>query len=139
MRLVRLSAAGLLAALLTGCGGDDGKGGTFNGVEVSGTVTYDGQPVEDGLVTVTTDDGKSSSAKLEDGGKFTLPNAPTGPVKIGVNTQMAKAEAMMNQKESKGKMKVKLVEVPAKYAQPSTSGLTDTITAGKPLDIKINK
>lgn len=139
MRLVKLFAAGLVAALLVGCGGGDGKGGTFNGVEVSGTVTYDGQPVEDGLVTVTTDDGKSASARLEDGGKFTLPNAPTGPVKIGVNTQVAKSEAMMNQKESKGKIKTKVLDVPAKYAQPNTSGITDTITAGKPLEIKIKK
>jgi hypothetical protein len=137
-RITPLLPAAALALALAGCGGSGGNdGGNFNGVSVSGTVTLDGQPLEAGLVTLTTDDGKSASAQLDDGGVFTMANAPTGRVKIGVNTQMLRGEAQMDAKQSKRKGKLNIREAPARYIDPKTSGLSDTVEAGKKLDIKL--
>lgn len=125
---------GLFAGLLTGCG----KGGSAQGVAVTGTVTLGDKPVEAGLVTFLTDDGKTASAELQDGGKFSLANAPVGKVYIGVNTQMLRGQSRQNLKQSKGKEKGTFLEVPPRYADPKTSGLTETIEAGKELKIRIS-
>lgn len=71
----RLSSFGLLAALACGCGGNaDGR------VSVSGSVSYNGEPVESGSITfVPTDSKKPRAAGEILNGKYTIP-ADKGPM-----------------------------------------------------------
>ena len=82
MTRFRVPVAGLLAAglvALAGCGGGDGKG------EVTGTITFEGKPVEKGAITFRSADGKGG---VEGGfivnGKYTV-KAPLGPNKVEIN------------------------------------------------------
>jgi hypothetical protein len=133
-RLIATAVAfGLAAGILTGCGGN----GSSEGVDVSGTVVLGGKPVEAGLITFLTDDGKTASAELQEGGKFSLSNAPAGKVYIGVNTQMLRGQERLNLKQSKGKERGGHLQVPPRYADPKTSGLTKVLEAGKTIEIKL--
>ncbi len=80
-----LAIATVLVALGTGCGG--GKG-----VSVSGTVTYNGQPVEKGYINLFPEDGKSPATGGEiSGGRFTVSNVTAGKNKVVVSSQPAGA------------------------------------------------
>jgi hypothetical protein len=128
------AAFALAAVMLAGCGG----GGSADGVEVSGSVTLGGTPVEAGLVTLLADDGRTASAELKEGGRFSLPNAPRGKVYVGVNTQMLRGREQLTVKQTKGKEKGGFLHVPARYADPKSSGLTEVIEPGKALEIKLD-
>lgn len=119
---------------ILGCGGNNNSN---SGVTVSGRVLLGDKPVEAGLVTIVTDDGRSASASLGPGGQFTMTNAPTGQVYIGVNTQMLRGQQQLHLKQSKGKEQLQFVEVPARYADPKSSGLTEIIEAGKTIEIRL--
>ncbi|MBA2225654.1 MAG: hypothetical protein N3E46_00880 [Gemmataceae bacterium] len=128
-----LLAAASCALSLTGCGG----GSSSAGVSVTGKVLLGDKPVEAGLITFVTDDGRSASAQLGPGGEFTLPNAPTGKVYIGVNTQMLRGQQQLHLQQSKGKEVLQFVDVPPRYADPKSSGLTEVIEAGKTIEIRL--
>lgn len=127
-------AALVLAIGIVGCGG----GGSSNaGVTVTGKVLLGDKPVEAGLVTFVTDDGRSASAQLGPGGEFTMTNAPTGKVYVGVNTQMLRGQQQLHLQQSKGKEVLQFVDVPPRYADPKSSGLTEVIEAGKTIEIRL--
>lgn len=80
MRAVRVAVGFLLAAsLAAGCGGP--KVG-----EVSGTVSYDGKPVEQGAIAFVPADGNGPTAggAIADG-KYTVRNVPVGTAKVSIN------------------------------------------------------
>jgi len=104
---------------------------------VSGKVYLGDKPVEAGLVTFLSEDGRISSAELGPGGQFTMKNAPTGKVYIGVDTQMVEGEKQNLLHRSKGKEVLRYVDVPLRYANPKTSGLTELIEAGKTIDLRL--
>lgn len=83
MRSARAAAVGALtAALLTlvGCG-DGSKSG-----EVSGTVQFDGTPVETGSISFVPADGKSPTAGgLIENGKYTVSKVPVGVSKVSIS------------------------------------------------------
>jgi hypothetical protein len=127
-------AALVLVIGVAGCGG----GGSSNaGVTVTGKVLLGDKPVEAGLVTFVTDDGRSASAQLGPGGEFTMTNAPVGKVYVGVNTQMLRGQQQLHLQQSKGKEVLQFVEVPPRYADPKSSGLTEVIEAGKTIEIRL--
>jgi hypothetical protein len=81
MRAVVAAAAFLLAVGLTvGCGGGPRYG------EVSGTVTYDGKPVEQGSITFLPADGRGPDAggAIKDG-QYTAKKVPSGAMKVVIN------------------------------------------------------
>jgi hypothetical protein len=119
---------------LTGCGGSSSSAA---GVTVQGKVLLGDKPVEAGLVTFVTDDGRSSSAQLGPGGQFTMTNAPTGKVYIGVNTLMLRGQQQLHLQQSKGKESLQFLEVPPRYADPKSSGLTEVVKAGKVIEIRL--
>ncbi len=129
----------VLMATWVGCSGNKTDGGNFAGTKVSGTVKLDGKPVDAGIITVMDDKGHSCSTQIEDGGTFTLNNAPIGKVYVGVNTMAVKGQAMMNNANMKGKSRERIVDVPAKYLEPKQSGIVKEIEAGKSLDIELKK
>ena len=102
MTRLRTVAVALLSLGLAGCG--DGL------LTVSGEVTYEGQPVGTGSVTLTPADGKGPivGGEIRDG-KYTVTKVPPGPkiVKIEaykkVNFASSSAEMMQRAAENKKK------------------------------------
>lgn len=99
---------------------------------LEGTVTYQGKAVPFALIIVT--NGKeSATANADANGKFKVEHVPLGQVQIGVNTDAAKGIAMsaiMAAQRGGGSPPPPLVDVPKKYFEPSTSGITTTIQDG---------
>jgi hypothetical protein len=74
----RLRAAAvffLAVALIAGCGNDQSA-------EVSGTVTYDGKPIEDGAITFIPDNGPTAGGMIKDGKYTTKVVVGSSKVKI---------------------------------------------------------
>ena len=138
-----LAPAGLL--LLAGCGG--GKG------DVTGEVTYNGEPLPVGRVTFLSQVGNQEAvAGYVIRGKYTVKGCPAGPVKISVESlrppepeqlTAAKESAVPMAQGMKGRVQippelkelasgppVKYVPIPPKYANPESSGLTYTVSRG---------
>ncbi len=71
--------AGLMAALAAvGCGGGAGQ--------VSGTVSYRGQPLSDGTVLILASDGRPRDGRIGPDGRFTIADVPAGEAKVAVTS-----------------------------------------------------
>ncbi|MDY3555728.1 hypothetical protein R5W24_004873 [Gemmata sp. JC717] len=143
-RIVRLGAGVLLAAcgvLMTSCGGyvrEERLPET--GATLEGTVTYGTEKVPAALVIVAGAGGSATGHVDEATGRYKVENAPLGEVKLAVNTAPVRGEMQgklmsgyYKGPEAKGKgvtAPPKIVDVPAKFANPATSGLSTTINAG---------
>lgn len=126
MRLRTTIAIALVitCALLVGCGG--GESVESSRTAASGTVTFDGQPLPGGCITLTSaaDPQLRVSAMLQPGGKFQVADAPKGAVQVTVETETLRFGAPAEL----------YVKIPARYDRVATSGLTATIDpAGPPL------
>jgi hypothetical protein len=141
----------LVFALVTviGCG--------VSKTPLSGKVTMNGKPVVWGNVTLITSDGMSHYAELQIDGTFkTVDSVAVGPVKIGVTSSKPvvaaappKQEAGVKNNEmaglTRGDRGKKATEeqakawfpIPEKFADPNSSGLSDTISSGKPLNVEL--
>lgn len=141
---VAVPMAALFAAL-SGCGSSDGPAL----VEAGGTVTYQGRPLPDAIVTFVPEKGPVATGKTDLEGRFTLSTgAREGvvPGKAGVSIMAvqdnageeleAKAdhELMIELTKKMGQMaqgKVKAEPdsiIPKKYSSTTSSGLTATVT-----------
>ena len=109
-----------------------------SGATLEGTVTMGGTPVPAAMIILK---GKESGAtgNVSPDGKFKIENAPLGEVQIGVNTEAAKGQMMgevmarANQAAKGGAPAPPLPtvrDVPAKFQNPDTSGITTTIQKG---------
>ena len=97
-----------------------GSGGPQMG-SVSGKVTYEGQPLTAGIVTFVDDEiGSGASAKLDASGNYHIPS-----VRIGEYTV-----AVQNMPPPPGGKFVEL-DIPDKYQDLESSGLTATVEEGK--------
>lgn len=140
--LRRVSTFAFVAACLvalTSCGKKIERLNLSNAT-LEGTVTYQGKAVPYALIIVT--NGKESATANADAmGKFKVEHVPLGQVQIGVNTDAAKGIAMsaiMSQRQGGGGQAPTLIDVPKKYFEPSTSGITTSISDGaNTFDIKI--
>jgi hypothetical protein len=87
-----LLPAALLAAL-TGCGGS---------AKLTGKVTYKGQPVLSGTVTVLNEDGTAASGVIQPDGTYAVEGVKRGRVKIGVvSPDPARARSILKKAENK--------------------------------------
>jgi hypothetical protein len=110
-----------------------------SGATLEGTIKYQGQTVEFAMILVNTPSG-SATGTVGENGKYTVANVPLGSVKIGVNTSAARGEfqskvmsqnaAAADPSKSTAVRQPKFVDVPEKYFDPETSGLTTTIQKG---------
>jgi hypothetical protein len=129
------------------------------GAEVSGTVTLNGKPLPAGWICFHGKAGKEVRIAFADG-KYQLKNAPTGEIKITIDTDSirAMAEVLRDRwqaletrasllkaakkedaelakqiEETKRRVKVtfeKFVKIPAKYGQKETTPLTLSVKKG---------
>jgi hypothetical protein len=133
---------GLAVALATaGCGG--GKG------TVSGKVYFNDKPLKGGNVTFHLEGKGSRTGGINEDGTYTVEDVSPGPATITVETvslrpsmrerhtyQAPKGQKSPNEPEvDKSK---NYVEIPLKYMEEKTSGLTYTVESGKQQhDIKL--
>jgi hypothetical protein len=112
------------------------------GATLEGTVTYAGQKVPAALVIAQGSSGSANTFVSEDG-HYKLDNVPLGEVSLAVNTNAGKGRMMsqvMAQSQGKSKAPPKAIDVPAKYADPSTADIKVTIHKGEnKFDIVIPK
>jgi hypothetical protein len=118
--LVGLFAFALLS--VSGCGGGTG--------EISGTVRFQGQPLSSGFVTFTiaSDPGNRFSATIGADGTYRIAACPSGSARIAV-----KAVVPRGGQSPPGKEKHTgdgPPAIPARYANPETSGLELTVRPG---------
>jgi hypothetical protein len=144
--LCRLSAVGMVLALVasSGCGG-----GTC---DVSGVVKLNGKAVGGGQISFKGGKGnKAVGAEINADGTFTVLGAPTGTVKVGVSWRDTDAEtqwfrdvsaASKGGADKKGVMPKgnpdQFMKVPAKYGDPEGSGITIDLKSGKNEGVEIN-
>ena len=99
-----------------GCGSDGPPVGS-----VSGKVTYEGQPLTDGTVTFVDEKiGSGASAELDASGSYQLPSVRIGEYTVAVHRRPPPP----------GGKFVKL-DIPDKYQDLESSGLTVTVEEGK--------
>ena len=130
----------LLAAV--GCG--ERPPHSVDYAEVSGKVLYKGNPVPGGRVTfITPKWGFSGIADIDENGQY-KGMSPVGDVLIGVDNWMLRPPKVEKGKkpppkvpslkvpgeETRPPLKGKYVPIPAKYADPSKSGLTFKVEKG---------
>lgn len=112
-----------LTTLLSGCGSDPDSRPT---VEIKGTVTMDGSPLQEASIQFTSPKtGESAYANLDENGKYsiTFPKADIGSAyEITITPPVVEEEnamALAEQAQNKSTMKI-----PAKYSDRTTSGLS---------------
>ena len=102
------------------------------GATLEGTVTYGGETLQMAQIMVL---GEKSQAIGEiQNGRYKVESVPVGEVKIGVNTEAVRS-AMIGQQMARAKgvdtgPALKFISVPAKFAEPDTSGISTTIKRG---------
>jgi hypothetical protein len=133
-RLAALAGAGLVL-LLAGCGiGLREKRLPETGATLEGTVSYGKERVMVAMIIVQGDGGMATAFVGEDG-RYKAENVPLGTVHIAVNTAAGKGEMtgkMMARAQGKAPGPLPpMIDVPAKYADPTKSGITTTINKGE--------
>lgn len=125
----------LVAAITAGCG-ESGP----PMAETTGTVTYNGAPLEDASIVFVPDAGPPSTGRTDTEGRFTLntrgkPGAVVGTGKVAIKAveQLIefKSEADMSS-EDIANMSQSLI--PEKYGHVMTSGLTQEVRADETND-----
>jgi hypothetical protein len=127
-----LAAAVFALVTAAGCGGYVHQEKLpESGATLEGTVKYGSDPVEFAMILVTAANG-SATGRVGNDGHYRVDNVPVGEIKIGVNTSAGRGDyqsKVMAASASKSSAP-KFIEVPAKYADPESSGLTTTVHAG---------
>jgi hypothetical protein len=101
------------------------------GATLEGTVTYGPDKVLVAMIIAQGDSGSSTEFIGEDG-HYKLQNVPLGEVRLGVNVGAGKGQLMSKQMDPANKGKLpKVTEVPAKYYDPTTSGIKTAISKGE--------
>ena len=118
--LVTLVLGALL--LVGGCGAKGGRDVVL--VEAQGTVTLKGKPLATGIVSLSSPStGFAASGPLTEG-KFVISNIPVGKYQVGV------MPAPPTEAVDPSQMANAMNEIPVKFRDSLTSGLTADVPAG---------
>lgn len=136
MRLCALACVGLL---LVGCGETSG----LQGIDVPGTITLDGQPLDIGMVVLEPEGGGENRAtQITPGGKFTVYGVVPGRYKVSVKTSMfarvaaqqtVGGKAITRASQQQGTFRA----VPAKFEDLNTSNLSAEVKLNEPLTLDL--
>ena len=126
----------ILAASLSplGCSFHSFKKLPESGASLEGTVTYGKDRLQAAMIIVQGANG-SATGFLGDDGRYRIENVPLGEVSLAVNTAAAKGQMMGQfmaaaQTKDKSKAPPRIIDVPGKYTNPSSSGIKTTINKG---------
>ena len=106
-----------------------GCGSATNLAPVTGTVTYQGKPLEQGAINFYPKQGRPTRGTIKDGKIVEVTSfqpgdgAPIGELKVAVQS------VKPDYKDKSGMATISIL--PAKYGDPATSGLSATIERGK--------
>jgi len=119
----------LVAVELAGCGRAD----QLPTAQVRGTVTLDGKPLTQGMVSFTPERGRAASGQIGSDGSFVLSTYGRGDGAILGHNRVAVVAIDRKVPPTKG-MSVEDTQVswliPAHYGNPNTSGLSFDVQAG---------
>jgi hypothetical protein len=119
LRACSMLVAAALMTLSLGCGPEPPV--DENRTTVSGVVTLDGKPLPGGALTFTAVDSViGSTVFIGEGGRYKTTRAPIGANVVTIETEMLKYGNP-----------TAYVPIPAKYADPTQSGLTAEIKPGE--------
>jgi hypothetical protein len=114
-----------LLACAAGCGSP----------KVSGKVTYNGEPLRAGIVSITAANGWVGTSQINEDGTYSIANVPPGSAKIAVDNLSSepgrKLPPNVKHRPPKSEPTQTPVKIPAKYKKPETSGLTCEVTGGR--------
>jgi hypothetical protein len=122
--------------MLAGCGGSSQS-------TVTGKVSYKGQPLKGGTVTIIPQSGGIASTTIGEDGSYKIDKVPTGPAKVTVDTKSlrpasknqsfgpyAKAPKDITTPGNQQGDPSRYVQIPDQYADPDSSDLTLTVKKG---------
>ncbi|HEX4613775.1 MAG TPA: hypothetical protein VH092_36680 [Urbifossiella sp.] len=127
-----IAAFSAVLAFAVGCSG----GGTKK-IVVRGTVTYNGQPLDSGMLQLAGPNGAYAAAAIKADGTYEITDVTPGETKVAVQ------ETPRNSGSSSGGKHQPLPKeppkIPAKFRDVKTSGVTVTITPSTsdlPIELK---
>ena len=108
---------------------------------VTGKITYQDGPVKGGQVIFAAPDGHSVLAEIKEDGSYVAEKVPVGEAKVAVQTRALGVTASMPkralppEKQQGGRMspdeaRRRFVQIPERYENTETSGLTCTVVQG---------
>ena len=119
-----------------------GCGNQRKTITLTGIVTYQGNPVTVGMIYFHAPDNQMAGGVILEDGHYTATDVPVGEVRVSLQVKdpglyalpKGSPAAAPKKSESKG-----VTSLPPKFADPSQSGLSYTITAAtSTLDVKID-
>ena len=116
-------SAMLCIAMLTGCSAHE--------AQVSGVVTLDGQPLNDGLVTFhPVSGGALAYSRISSGGRFELRTGSQGGLSPGEYQATVAANGPVPAPTAKNREPIAPLITPLKYNQKETSGFSVSVAPG---------
>ena len=112
-------------SLLTGCSGPATG-------DVSGMVTFEGQPIEQGSISFTPMDGQGPTAGgAIIGGKYTAPKVPAGTSKVTITGAKETEKKRMYDDPKAPLVQTSVEMLPAKYSDTKSTVLQYDVVAGE--------
>ncbi len=131
-------------SFVVGCGGRNGVKPFANLVRCHGTVTYDGEPLERGMVyfsPISPTSGQQPASGVVEAGKFDMMTTVTSAgVVVGKYKVMVVSTKAIEPSPKAMPMKPLESLIPKKYGDAKTSGLEVEVQAGmKPVTLELEK
>ena len=129
--LANLSVCLLVLGLCSGCGNSDGR------VEVTGEVTFDGKPLEDGNITFGGPQGAAGAGKIVNG-KFSLSESgdedgvQPGSYDVLISSWFEERGSV----RPDGSFSPGSTRIPLSYLDPKKSGLKAEVKSGEKNEFK---
>ena len=112
------------AAALVGCSNEPDL------VEVTGTVSFEGAPIEDGAIRFYPADGKNPAGGTIKDGKYTATKVPVGASKVVISGAKVVSKKKIYNTPNSPEMPVTAELLPDKYSKTEKTGLTYEVKRG---------